>query len=180
MQLRFFLLLIPVFLGSTLMAQQYNGQGTLEINFLEGSKIVHTISTDQLVASYDADQELFRLLLKPAALSVGANAFDQSVVEEVLQSRANRLMMIQASDLVIPQNPATKQSMGGSYSISYQGLDVELPGVLSVTPATNGLGLELELTTSLEQLGLYLPEDFQESLSSNIQFRILNVNLTHR
>lgn len=164
----------------TLQAQQFAGQGTMEINFLEGSHVVHSLRTDQLVVQYDADQQVLRFMVKPGAFAVGASPFDQSVVEDVLQSPANRLMMIQAMGLALPTTGTDPQSLSSSFRVGYQSRNLELPGVLALTPASDGFHLKAELVTSLDALGLYLPAAFQDELSTDLQLNLTGLNLTER
>ncbi|MEM9986628.1 MAG: hypothetical protein AAF804_16175, partial [Bacteroidota bacterium] len=62
MQQRIFFFLLGTLVCFSLSAQTYQGNGEIQWNFLKGGSMAHSLSTDQLVVTYKADQDLLQLL----------------------------------------------------------------------------------------------------------------------
>ena len=168
-----------MFVCVSLSAQTYQGNGEIQWNFLKGGSMAHSLSTDQLVVKYQADQDLLQLMVKPMAFSKDGSSLDKEILTEVLQAPANRLMVLTIrpagiNEAIIGQST---KSLAAEVNLRYNSQALDFPAILTIKPQTEGFELGLEMMSSLTELGLPLQSSYQELLSESLQIMVPGVSL---
>jgi hypothetical protein len=179
MLIRSFVSLLLLCLSSSLLGQSYSGTAFLRLASV-GNAASTELSTEQLVVEYQPGAQQLTLLLKTAALGLGATPEAQTILREVWQAPANPLLQLQA-------NLAEARPFGNDKAIrvvpltlTYNGQQATVEAQLTLQDHGNTVSISLETELSLAALGLALPARFADRYADEVILTLPQSSLSRR
>ncbi|RMG73812.1 MAG: hypothetical protein D6722_03220 [Bacteroidetes bacterium] len=182
MLVRLTLLLCWLLLALPVSAQMYAGTGSLRLQSA-GTDATTTLESSRLNLRYTCLPQGFRVMIKTAALGLGAEDSETAIVNEVLMAPSNALMVMEWGGEDLPALCEGSPSLVNhpvELRITFNDESVTLPGRMNLNAEADQISLDLEATLSLGAFGLYVRKPYQAVFSDEVTLSLLNVSLLRR
>lgn len=176
---RSFVSLLWLCLTAPLFGQSFSGTATIRLASVGNSSSTE-LSSEQLVVQYAPTSQQLSLLLKTAALGLGASPEAQTILQEVWQVPANPLLQLQA-DLSAAQPLSSDPSVSVvPVTVTYNGQKAPIDARLRLEENGSTVSLSLETELSLAALGLPLPTRFADRYADEVILTLPQTSLSRR
>jgi hypothetical protein len=171
------MLMLGAFLAAHSQSLVYAGPVEMTLRS-QGSESETRFESGQLSCRYTTAPHKLLMLVKTDALAAQPSTDQQAVLDQVLLSASNRLLSL---DLDLGANVSSQIELEAApLQIAFNGKTVEVPAHIELNRDAQTLTFSLELSFSLQQLGLVVPPSLARIFSDTVRIEVSNGTLTFR